>query len=224
MASNATSDRREREREERRVSILNAARSVFFSQGIYQTTVDDVATKAQVSKGTVYLYFPNKETILAILLQEGLTLLTEVLEEASAPDQELTAAARLRRLAQAYFSFFQSYPYYYRLLMMFERRKFQESVAPELYEQTLLRSMRGLAFVAQAIEQGIGDGEFAAQDPKQAASVLWAMLHGVYVILGHPLRREMLAADLESLYESAVELAIRGLQTPQVRVKGAKEL
>ena len=38
------------------------------------------------------------------------------------------------------------------------------------------------------------------------------MLHGVYVILGHPLRQEMAAADLESLYNSALELAIKGLQ------------
>jgi hypothetical protein len=40
------------------------------------------------------------------------------------------------------------------------------------------------------------------------------MLHGVYVILGHPLRREMVAADLEALYQAALDLAIRGLKMP----------
>jgi TetR/AcrR family transcriptional regulator len=216
-SNHATQTRREREREERHAAILAAARSVFFPQGLYSATMDDVATAAEVSKGTVYLYFPTKETILAHLLQEGLTVLTAALEKAYGPDEELPAADRLRRLATAYFGFFQTYPHYYRLLMMFERRRFQESVAPELYEQTQLRSMRGLAFVARALEQGIDDGDFCGENPRQAASVLWAMLHGVYVILGHPLRQEMAAADLESLYNSALELAIKGLQCSSQR-------
>ena len=53
-----------------------------------------------------------------------------------------------------------------------------------------------------------------ADDAKQAAGVIWSMLHGVYVILGHPLRREIVAAALEALYGAALELAIRGLQPP----------
>jgi AcrR family transcriptional regulator len=213
MTQSYTQSRRERERQERRAAILKAARQVFFTQGIYQTTMDDVAAAAEVSKGTVYLYFETKETILALLLQEGLAILIQHLEKAYNAKENLPAPTRLRSIAKAYYLFFQSYPYYYRLLIMFERRKFQESVDPKLYEQTLMRSTRGLTFVIQALEQGIEDGIFHVEDPKQSASVLWAMLHGVYVILGHPLRKEMLASDLESLYDSAVELAIKGLMS-----------
>jgi AcrR family transcriptional regulator len=187
---------------------------VFFTQGIHDTTVDDIASAAEVSKGTVYLYFQNKETILAVLLQEGLETLAKVLEEAFGSAETIPAPMRLRRLAQAYFDYFHSNPHYYRLLIQFERKKFQESIDPDLYEQTLLRSTRGLTYVVRALEQGVSEGDFFVQDPKREASVLWAMLHGVYVVLGHPLRREMLAADLESLYGSAVDLAIRGLSAP----------
>ncbi|MBN1317362.1 MAG: TetR/AcrR family transcriptional regulator [Anaerolineales bacterium] len=213
MTQSYTQSRRERERQERRAAILDAARQVFFTQGIYQTTMDDVATAAEVSKGTVYLYFETKETILALLLQEGLALLIQQLDIAYNAEKNLPAPTRLRFMAKAYFQFFQSYPHYYRLLIMFERRKFQESVDPKLYEHTLMRSTRGLAYVIQALEQGIDEGIFHVEDPKRSASVLWAMLHGVYVILGHPLRKEMLASDLESLYDSAVELAIKGLMS-----------
>jgi len=214
MTASATQNRRERERGERQASILDAARRVFFSQGIHRATMDDVANAAEVSKGTVYLYFPSKETILAALLQEGLTLLVEQLKAAYGANQSLPAGARLRRLAKGYFDFFQTHPHYYRLLMAFDRRKFQEAVAPDLYERILTRSTRGLAYVVQAIEQGIADGDFVVEDPKQAASVIWAMLHGVYIIMGHPLRREMVAADQESLYNAALELAIKGLMAP----------
>jgi AcrR family transcriptional regulator len=213
MALSQTQNRREREREERQSSILQAARQVFFSQGIHNATMDDVAAAAEVSKGTVYLYFQSKETILASLLLEGLHLLIKNLEIAFGANQPLAAEARLRRISQAYFDFFQAHPHYYRLLMAFERQKFQDSVEPELYEQILIRSNRGLAYVVQTIAQGVAEGDFVVEDAKQAAGVIWSMLHGVYVILGHPLRREILAADLEALYQAALELAIRGLRS-----------
>ncbi|HEY68902.1 MAG TPA: helix-turn-helix transcriptional regulator, partial [Thermoflexia bacterium] len=81
-----TRARREREKEERRQSILRAAREVFFENGFHRATVDNVAERAEVSKGTVYLYFESKETILAHLLLEGLGELLGELEQAYAAD------------------------------------------------------------------------------------------------------------------------------------------
>lgn len=96
-----TRARREREKEERRQSILRAAREVFFENGFHRATVDDVAGRAKVSKGTVYLYFESKETILALLLLEGLNELVGDLERAYAAAEPLPADERLRRLGRA---------------------------------------------------------------------------------------------------------------------------
>ena len=58
--------------EQRRDSILQAARAVFARQGYANTVVDDIAAHAGIAKGTVYLYFPSKEQIyLAALLDEA---------------------------------------------------------------------------------------------------------------------------------------------------------
>jgi len=70
-----TAQRRARERARRQQEILEAAKEVFFEKGIHRATVDDVAAQAEVSKGTVYLYFQSKESILAHLLLEGLSIL-----------------------------------------------------------------------------------------------------------------------------------------------------
>src|SRR5574341_1030071 len=156
--------RRERETLERRDAILAAARDLFFEHGIHRTTVDDVATRAEVAKGTVYLYFESKETILAHLLLEGLDALGESLEEAFAESVPLSAETRLRRLAAAYLQFFQNENEYFRLMMAFDRGQFQESVTPEVYHQILMRSVRGLRWVVRAVEQGIADGQFKVTD------------------------------------------------------------
>ncbi len=208
----STTQRRAREKENRRRSILAAARSVFFEDGFQLATVDDVAARAEVSKGTVYLYFESKETILAHLLLEGLEELIAVLEEAYAAERDIAPTERLRRLAMAYLHFFHTNPHYHRLIMALDRGRFQEAIPPELYEQVLTRSLRGFHWVTQAVQQGIEQGLFGVTEPRQAAAALWASLNGVLVLLGHPLRREMVASDLESLYWSTFDIVLRGLR------------
>jgi AcrR family transcriptional regulator len=209
----STTQRRAREKLRRRRSILDAARSVFFESGFQLATVDDVAARAEVSKGTVYLYFESKETTLAHLLLEGLDDLIAVLEEAYAPERDITPGERLRRLAMGYLNFFQTNPHYFRLIMAFDRGRFQESVPIEVYEQVLARSLRGFHWVVQAVQQGVNQGIFHVAEPRQAAAAVWASLNGVLVLLGHPLRREMIASDLESLYWTTFDVTLRGLRS-----------
>jgi AcrR family transcriptional regulator len=206
-----TALRRERERAQRRDDILRAARKVFFKVGIHAATVDDVAEAAQVSKGTVYLYFDTKETILAHLLLDGLTALVTDLEEAYAADQKLVARTRLRRLSAAYLKFFQTNPEYYRLIMAFDRGQFQAAVDPEVYQQVYTRSLRGLEWLVRAIEQARTEGVLNVDDARESASLLWAGLNGVLVLLSHPLRAEIVGTDLESLYQAMTEVLIKGL-------------
>jgi TetR/AcrR family transcriptional regulator len=207
-----TRARREREKEERRQSILQAARAVFFENGFHRATVDDVAERAEVSKGTVYLYFESKETILAFLLLEGLDELVETLAAAYAATQPLAATERVRRLSQAYLTFFEKEPEYFRLLMATDRGRFQDSVTPGVYEQVLAASLDGLDWAAKAIQQGVDEGMFRCCSARQAASILWATMNGVLELMEHPLRREMIGVEREALFQTALETVIRGLQ------------
>jgi len=211
--SAVTASRREREKAQRREDILLAAREVFFERGIHRATVDEVAEQAEVSKGTVYLYFDTKETILAHLLLEGLEQLVARLEEAFAPSENYAALERIRRLAEAYLKFFQTNPSHFYLMSAFDRGHFQAAISPQLYTQVLTRSLRGLEWVVRAVEQGRTEGTLRVDDARHAASVIWAGLNGVLVLLNHPLRREMVASDLESLYAGMTEALIRGLAT-----------
>ncbi len=208
----AAKARRERETLERRDAILAAARDLFFEHGIHRTTVDDVAARAEVAKGTVYLYFESKETILAHLLLEGLDALGESLQEAFAESASLAAETRLRRLAAAYLEFFQHENEYFRLMMAFDRGQFQESVTPDVYQQILLRSVRGLRWVVRAIEQGIVENEFKVTDSKSTAGMYWAALNGALVLISHPLRRELIEQEIETLYNGVMELTLKGMK------------
>ncbi len=189
----STAERRAREKAQRRREILDAARQEFFERGFHTPTVDDVAARAEVSKGTIYLYFESKEEILAHLLLEGLDLLLAEMEAVYDADSPPPAEAGLQALAHAYLDFCQNNPNYFRLIMAFDRGRFEESISRELYKEVLNRSLHGLALVKQTIEMGTATGVFHVEDPWQAAGLVWAALNGVLVLMAHPLRQRLAA-------------------------------
>lgn len=207
-----TRARREREKQERRRSILQAARETFFENGFHHATVDSVAERAEVSKGTVYLYFESKEALLAHLLLEGLEDLVAELEQACATTVDLPPDERLRALARAYLDFFSRDPQYFPFLMAMDRGRFQEALPAQLYQAVLEASLEGLNLAVQVIAQGCREGLFESQDPQKAACTFWASLNGVLQLMEHPLRREMVGVAEEILYRSTVDTVIRGLE------------
>ncbi|MCG8470903.1 MAG: TetR/AcrR family transcriptional regulator, partial [Desulfobacterales bacterium] len=62
--------RRKREKAHRERTILNAALELFVLKGFHQTSANEIANAAEVSVGTVYFYFKNKEALLIRLTQE----------------------------------------------------------------------------------------------------------------------------------------------------------
>jgi len=69
--------RREREKAAHRQEILDAAIKVFAEKGFHEATLDEVAQEAEFSKGTLYLYFSNKEDLLSTIVSDSLEKWTE---------------------------------------------------------------------------------------------------------------------------------------------------
>ncbi|MEO8168159.1 MAG: helix-turn-helix domain-containing protein, partial [bacterium] len=56
-------ERKEREKEHRREDIIAAAQKIFFEKGLPSATMDEIAEAAELSKGTLYLYYKSKEDL-----------------------------------------------------------------------------------------------------------------------------------------------------------------
>ena len=72
-------ERRQREKEQRRITILRAAEDVFVRRGVAETTMDDIARAAEVSKGTLYLYFKSKDDLYLTIATDAVSELLEAL-------------------------------------------------------------------------------------------------------------------------------------------------
>ncbi len=114
-------------------------------------------------------------------------------------------------MAEAYLHFFQQNPEYYRLLMAFDHGQFQATIDSSLYQEVLACSLNGIEWLERAVKQAQAEGLIAVENPREAASILWAGLNGVLVLLSHPLRAEIVATDLETLYGTMTDVLIDGL-------------
>jgi len=110
-------NRLERRKEETRKKIIEAAKALFNKQGFNDTTMEQVAEKADVAKKTLYNHFPVKEAILAELVQRSMTGLGPALMHKlqQLPDTRtriihlftelLEAAAKQENIFKAYFAY-----------------------------------------------------------------------------------------------------------------------
>ena len=208
----ARRQRRAREKEHRKRSILDAARHIFSQNGFHSIRMDDIASEAEVSKGTVYLYFKSKEELLAHLLLEGLDLLLTALEDEDLLPEEASASERIRHLAQIYIGLSETHPDYLRLMMAFDCGQLSTTIPAELNSTILDHSTQCLRVLERAVCLGVERQEFAVEDPWETAGILWASLTGVIIMMAHPVSPQVLAIGKEKMFESTVNLLLRSLE------------
>ena len=88
---------RSRRKEARPTELLEAALDTFVAKGYSATRVEDIAARAGVSKGTLYLYYPSKQAIFEALVRANLVPLIDRIEAETAADPG-PAADQLRRI------------------------------------------------------------------------------------------------------------------------------
>jgi AcrR family transcriptional regulator len=178
MSTNPVSEPRWRRLpEERPRQILEAALEVFAERGLSDARLEDIAKRAGVSKGTIYLYFPNKEALFCEMIREIpsrhiASVEAMISEHASARDQ-------LRAYLRNSWDYVRTPPFeiLYRLILS-ELHHF-----PDLYEQFIEEvPMRSMRILAGIVTRGIESGEFRDIDPLAAGRMLHSVLfvHGVW--------------------------------------------
>jgi AcrR family transcriptional regulator len=171
-------ERREREKEQRRKDIIDAAQRVFFSQGYDQTTMDAVSEEAELSKGTLYLYFNTKEELYFAVMLRGLGILEELFTEAVRGQG--TGLDQLKAIGRAYMKFFNDYHDHFVNLMFFEGKHLQLEMDDRWGGEFAGLTRRIFSIMIRAIQYGIEDGTIRKDlDPLKTSLLLWAQTSGV---------------------------------------------
>jgi TetR/AcrR family transcriptional regulator len=171
-------ERREREREQRQQDIMDAAERVFFSKGYTAATMDDVSEEAELSKGTLYLYFNTKEELYFAVTLRGFRILYDLFEKAVAENE--TGFQQLREIGRAYVCFFNEHPDHFRNIMFFESKSLDFDKTNPWLEEFERQSARIFGKLTEAIQTGIKDGTIRADlNPVKTPLLLWAESNGI---------------------------------------------
>jgi AcrR family transcriptional regulator len=175
-------ERRQREKEQRRNDILDAAEEVFFSKGLNLATMDDVAEQAELSKGTLYLYFQSKEELFLGIACRALTLLRDMFEKAVI--KYSTGIEQTRAIGEAYYNYSKRYSNYFDMIIHYELSKMENVDSESLAAQCHKLGQNVMQVVATAIGNGIKDGTIRADlEPLKTAFLLQGTSTGIIQLI-----------------------------------------
>ncbi|WP_294245268.1 TetR/AcrR family transcriptional regulator [Propionivibrio sp.] len=163
---------RRRRKDARPSELTAAALELFVEKGFAATRLDDVAARAGVSKGTLYLYFDSKESLFKAVIEEGIVP-TLIAAEQQLAEHSGSAIELLRKLL---FGWWQQIGGT-RLagvpkLIISESRNFPD-VAQYYHDKVIVR---GRALIRTVLQRGMVSGEFRTLDVETAIDVIIAPL------------------------------------------------
>ena len=162
--------KRERRKEARPGELLDAALDLFVEKGFSATRVEEVAARAGVSKGTLFLYFQSKEDLFKAVVRENIankfpTWQEEFLTfEGSSSDMlRYALVSWWERIGNTRASGITK-------LVMSEAQNFPEIA--EFYQEEVIKP--GNAMIRRILERGVQSGEFRDIDLEQAVHIIVA--------------------------------------------------
>ena len=160
-------DIKEREKEEKRNAIVDAAEKLFFSKGFDSVTMGDIAKEVGVNRATLYLYFEDKEEIFFAIVLRATRIMNSMFKEGAS--NAATGLEKIEAVGDAYLAFFQKHPDYYRLLEYSNSQRFNAPCCNSIGEiDTLSREL--ITIMCDAIKTGITDGTIRKDvEPLQTA-------------------------------------------------------
>ncbi len=198
----------ERRKQARPGELLAAALELFAEKGYAATRLEDVATRAGVSKGTLYLYFDSKEELFKEVVRSGIV---RAIEEGEALIEQFkgTAADLVRAIVIGWWERIGSTPLSgIPKLMLSEARNFPELA--EFYRLEVIE--RGSRAFRRAIERGVQAGEFRALDIDYTVQVMLAPLI-MLAVWRHSLGCcEPQPSDPARYLQAYLDLALAGLR------------
>jgi len=210
MTMNAvgTKTRAEQKRADRRLQILRAAIDVFAERGYHGASIDDIIERADIARGTFYLYFASKAAVFDSILDDALEHLTRSILPIEIRDpQALPPQIQLRdNLARVlgYLTADRA-----RAAVLLSRQVVREVEAAERLDVFYARVAD---LIQRALGHGIAMGLVRPCDSELTAAGLLGMVRGMLELVVFGALRQPLSSEAASaLVDAIIETGLRGI-------------
>jgi len=167
------------ERKIREEAILDAAEAIIQENGFEGATMDAIADRAEVGKGTLYLHFKSKNSIYLGICIRGSSLLNDMMKDVLLKEQK--GIEMVEELGLAYLKFIRSHPVYYSAFNFYENVSEKGSAKPG----TLLKkceecAKEAMTYITRALQIGMQDGSIKSDvEPKELGIIMWGASKGI---------------------------------------------
>ena len=211
-----TKDRRDREREQMRTKIMDAARELFITHGYEAVSMRKIAEAIEYSPTAIYVHFEDKEALFWEVCAHDFLALAHASRELA---QISDPVERIRQIGHAYIRFALEHPNHYRLMFMTPHRP-PTAGGASLPDEVRCRKGNpdedSYAFLKLAVVEAIHSGRFHPDlnDADLIAQTLWAAVHGVAsleIIKAHDTWLDW--RPVEDRARTIIDAVLRGLTT-----------
>jgi len=175
-------ERKKREKIQRRNTIVEAAELIFFKQGIENASMDEVAKAAELSKGTVYLYFKSKDELYRTIILRGFIILKRQLKEGMLSHE--TGYQNVKAISEAYIKFSFEHKGYFDAILYYQNDLFNSRQREPSQVLSLEGGNAVIGVLILAIQKGKADGSITPEiNEVETAFVLWSQITGLLQVI-----------------------------------------
>jgi AcrR family transcriptional regulator len=204
-------ERRKREKKNRKNAILKAARRLFFDNGFRPVTVESIAKKAELSKGSIYLYFKSKEEIYTQILLSDIDKFHEHFKDLH--QKSTSASEAITKFAIIYVDLFLNDRELFRILMTFMLHTNAMNLPEDLNNHIIKSTNKNINTIEEIFRYGIEQGEFSPTiNLRLSRNAFWGLLNGIislHLFTGAESKR---VEVIHNTIKAGLEIYIRGLK------------
>ena len=203
--------RRATRKAEVRTRILQAARAIFFRDGFMEASLDEIAGRADLGKGTLYRHFESKaELYVAVLAANG-----AIFEDRmrAVIDSEAHALDQLRAVGDFYKRYWSERPENFGIFWAVNSQNFIGELSRPLLDEVRSIWEQPLRILEHVLSKGVERGELRPCDPWVMAHVIWRAGNGAIEALVTPKRARVLDCSPEAIWRDTLDLVILGMRT-----------
>ncbi|WP_317204687.1 TetR/AcrR family transcriptional regulator [Janthinobacterium sp.] len=207
QAPHDTKPRWERRKDARPQELIAAALDLFVERGFASTRLEDVAKRAGVSKGTLYLYFENKEELFKAVVRENIVHVIGQAEDSVAASTDSSVDLLRAMLMEWWRHVGATKLAGITKLMMAESGNFPELT--QFYNEEVVT--RGNAIITSVLKRGMARGEFRSVDAELMTAILSAPVIMLMMWNNSYLPCDKKDLDSDAYMSAFIELSLRGL-------------
>jgi len=165
-------ERKERQKEELRAKILQAAKELFIKKGYEETSIRNIAEVIDYSPTTIYLYFADKDDMFYAIHQEGFILLNQYFKPLAHVQNPFE---RLKAIDKAYVAFAMENPEFYNLMFILQSPM---KVAQKDHDKWP-EGKSAFDFLVNTVQECVDQKYLPEMDPEILSYTVWSMVHGI---------------------------------------------